>query len=59
MPSPNEGEVREALRKMIEVLKKYNIRFVLNTLVVIIGAVAGTIYVFGRRLINWFRGFMG
>jgi len=26
---------------------------------VIIGAVAGTIYVFGRRLINWFRGFMG
>jgi uncharacterized membrane protein YfbV (UPF0208 family) len=27
--------------------------------VVIIGAVAGAIYVFGRRLINWFRGFMG
>ena len=31
MSAPNEGEVREALRKMIEVLKKYNIRFVLNT----------------------------
>jgi hypothetical protein len=31
----------------------------LIALVVIIGAVAGTIYVFGRRLINWFRGFMG
>lgn len=27
--------------------------------IVIIGAVAGAIYVFGRRLINWFRGFMG
>jgi hypothetical protein len=27
--------------------------------VVIIGAVAGAIYIFGRRLINWFRGFMG
>jgi hypothetical protein len=27
--------------------------------VVIIGAVAAAIYVFGRRLINWFRGFMG
>ncbi len=26
----SETEVREALRKMIEVLKKYNIRFVLN-----------------------------
>ena len=31
----------------------------LIALIVIIGAVAGTIYVFGRRLINWFRGFMG
>ncbi len=28
---PNEAEVREALRKMIEVLRKYNIRYVLNT----------------------------
>jgi len=27
----NETEVREALRKMIEVLRKYNIRFVLDT----------------------------
>jgi hypothetical protein len=27
--------------------------------IVIIGAVAGAIYIFGRRLINWFRGFMG
>jgi hypothetical protein len=31
----------------------------LIALVVIIGAVAGAIYIFGRRLINWFRGFMG
>jgi hypothetical protein len=31
----------------------------LIALVVIIGAVAGVIYVFGRRLINWFRGFLG
>jgi hypothetical protein len=31
----------------------------LIAIVVIIGAVAGTIYVFGRRLINWFRGFLG
>ena len=31
----------------------------LIALIVIIGAVAGTIYVFGRRLINWFRGFLG
>jgi len=30
MSAPNETEVREALRKMIGVLKKYNIRFVLN-----------------------------
>jgi len=27
----SETEVREALRKMVEVLKKYNIRYVLNT----------------------------
>ncbi len=27
--------------------------------IVVIGAVVGAIYVFGRRLINWFRGFMG
>jgi hypothetical protein len=27
--------------------------------IVIIGAVVGAVYVFGRRLINWFRGFMG
>ncbi len=27
--------------------------------IVIIGAVVGAIYTFGRRLINWFRGFMG
>jgi len=31
MSTPNEREVKEALKKMIEVLKKYNIRFVLNT----------------------------
>jgi hypothetical protein len=31
----------------------------LIAMVVIIGAVAATIYVFGRRLINWFRGFLG
>jgi len=31
----------------------------LIAMVVIIGAVAGTIYVFGRRLVNWFRGFLG
>jgi len=31
MPTPNESEVREALKKMVEVLKKYNIRYVLNT----------------------------
>jgi hypothetical protein len=31
MSIPNEGEVREALRKMVEVLKKYNIRYVLST----------------------------
>jgi len=31
----------------------------LIALIVIIGAVAGTVYIFGRRLINWFRGFMG
>jgi hypothetical protein len=31
MSIPNENEVREALRKMIEVLRKYNIRFVLST----------------------------
>ena len=31
----------------------------LIALVVIIGAVAGAIYIFGRRLINWFRGFVG
>jgi hypothetical protein len=31
----------------------------LIALVVIIGSIAGTIYVFGRRLIGWFRGFMG
>ena len=31
----------------------------LIALVVVIGAVAGTIYAFGRRLIGWFRGFMG
>jgi hypothetical protein len=31
----------------------------LIALVVIIGAVAGAVYIFGRRLINWFRGFMG
>jgi len=31
MSTPNESEVREALRKMIEVLRKYNIRFVLST----------------------------
>jgi hypothetical protein len=31
----------------------------LIAIVVIIGAVAGAIYVFGRRLINWFRGFLG
>lgn len=30
MSIPNEAEVREALRKMIEVLRKYNIRYVLN-----------------------------
>ena len=27
--------------------------------IVVIGAVVGAIYVFGRRIINWFRGFMG
>jgi len=31
MSIPNESEVREALRKMIEVLRKYNIRYVLST----------------------------
>ena len=31
MSIPNEGEVREALRKMIGVLRKYNIRYVLST----------------------------
>jgi len=31
MSAPNESEVREALKKMVEVLRKYNIRFVLNT----------------------------
>jgi hypothetical protein len=31
----------------------------LIAIIVIIGAVAGAIYIFGRRLINWFRGFMG
>ncbi len=31
----------------------------LVAMIVIIGAVVGAIYVFGRRLINWFRGFMG
>ena len=31
MSAPNESEVREALKKMVEVLKKYNIRYVLNT----------------------------
>jgi len=31
MSAPNESEVREALRKMIEVLRKYNIRYVLST----------------------------
>jgi hypothetical protein len=31
MSIPNEAEVREALRKMIEVLRKYNIRYVLST----------------------------
>jgi len=31
----------------------------LIALVVIIGAVVATVYVFGRRLVNWFRGFMG
>jgi len=31
----------------------------LIALVVIIGSVAGAIYVFGRRMVNWFRGFMG
>jgi len=30
MSVPNETEVREALKKMIEVLRKYNIRFVLS-----------------------------
>lgn len=27
--------------------------------IVILGAVVGVIVTFGRRLINWFRGFMG
>jgi len=31
MSIPSETEVREALRKMIETLRKYNIRYVLNT----------------------------
>jgi len=31
MAVPTEAEVREALRKMIEVLRKYNIRYVLST----------------------------
>ncbi len=31
----------------------------LIAMIVIIGAVAGVIYGFGRRLINWFRGFLG
>jgi len=31
MSAPNESEVREALKKMVEVLKKYNIRYVLST----------------------------
>jgi hypothetical protein len=31
MSVPNEAEVREALRKMIGVLRKYNIRYVLST----------------------------
>jgi hypothetical protein len=30
MSIPSEAEVREALRRMIEVLRKYNIRFVLD-----------------------------
>jgi len=31
MSTPNESEVREALKKMVEVLRKYNIRYVLST----------------------------
>lgn len=31
----------------------------LVALIVVIGAMVGAIYVFGRRLLNWFRGFMG
>ena len=31
MSIPSETDVREALRKMIETLRKYNIRYVLNT----------------------------
>jgi hypothetical protein len=31
----------------------------LVAMIIIIGAVVGAVYIFGRRLINWFRGFLG
>jgi hypothetical protein len=31
----------------------------LIAMILIIGAVAGAVYIFGRRLVNWFRGFLG